>query len=181
MSKEEKLEEKRVFYNYRNRPPKVVFCSKMPSKVQEGPLDARSPQELLEKYGMYNDRPALDSVKPFYADLTAFGSFEEQNNHIRDIKEKFMQLDVDIRAKFNHNPEEFCNYLISKDFDIKEIMNSNQYNEYTRILNEKKAEKEYQEYLKSDKYKQEIEEYNARQQYEKERYEEWKKNFKPSK
>lgn len=180
MSKEEK-QEVRAFYNYRNQPPKVIFHSCNPSKVQESPLDARSPQELLEKYGMYNDKPALDSVKPFYADLTAFGSFEEQNNKIRDIKEKFMLLDVDVRAKFNHNPEEFCNYLVSKDFNIKEIMNADQYQEYTRVENEKKAEIEYQAYLKSDKYKQDMEENAARQQYEKSKYEEWKKNFKPSK
>ena len=181
MAKEEKIEEKRVFYNYRHRPPQVKFCSKNPSKVQESPLDARSPQELLEKYGMYTDKPALESVQPFYADLTAFRGFEETCNQVRDIKEKFNALDVDIKAKFNHNAEEFCRYITSKDFDVREIMTSQQYKEYEQIMKEEKSKADYEAYTKTDAYKKEIQEQAQRQAYEQARYEEWKKNFGGSK
>lgn len=186
MSKEEKINEsiiapqatERVFYNYRHRPPKVKICSNKPSKVQESPLDAKSPQELMDRHGMYVDRPSLKDLQPFYADLTAFQSYEESLNSVRTIKEKFMNLDVSIRAKFNHNPEEFCNYIQSKDFDIREIMTSDIYSEYEQQQKELQSQKEYDKYLKSDEYKKEQEENALRAQYEKEQYENWKKNFK---
>lgn len=186
MSKEEKKIEsiiapqatELVFYNYRNRPPKVKMCSIKPSKVQESPLDAKSPQELMDKHGMYIDKPSLKELKPFYADLTQFQSYEQSLNSVRDIKEKFMSLDVSIRAKFNHNPEEFCKYLTSKDFDIKEIMTSDIYEQYKNDLERNKRLEEYNLYLKSDDYKKEQEEMKLRRQYEEEQYEEWKKKFK---
>ena len=106
----------RVFYNYRHRPPKVQWHSDKPTKVQLSPLDAKSPQEVLEKYGMYKDNSALKEPTPFYADLTAFDDYATSLCNIRDIKEKFKSLDIDIRAKFNHNVEEFCSYVTSKDF-----------------------------------------------------------------
>lgn len=182
MSKEEKIivdnATERVFFNYRNRPPKVQICSKNPSKVQESPLDAKTPQELMDRHGMYVDRPSLKELKPFYADLTQFQSYEDSLNSVRNIKEKFMNLDVSIRAKFNHNPEEFCNYVQSKDFDIREIMTSDVYNQYEKEQNEIKAKKEYEDYLNSNEYKKIQEESALRAQYEKEQYENWKKNFK---
>lgn len=166
-----------VFYNYRHRPPKVQMCSKNPTKTQESPLDAKSPQELMDRHGMYIDRPSLKDLQPFYADLTSFSSYEDSLNSVRNIKEKFMNLDVSIRAKFNHNPEEFCNYVTSNDFDMREIMTSDVYSEYKRQQDELKAQQEYEKYLKSDEYKKIAEENALRAQYEKEQYENWKKQF----
>lgn len=168
----------RLFYNYRNRPPQVKCCSKNPSEVQESPLDAKSPQELLDKHGMYIDRPSLKDLQPFYADLTAFQSYEDSLNSVRTIKEKFMNLDVSIRAKFNHNPEEFCNYVQSKDFDMREIMTADIYKEYEEQQKEEQALKDFEAYKKTKEYKDKIEEQALRAQYEKEQYENWKKNFK---
>lgn len=186
MTKEEKTIEnviapqvtERVFYNYRHRPPKVSLCSNKPSKVQESPLDAKTPQELMDRHGMYVDRPALKDLKPFYADLTAFKSYEDNLNAVRDMKEKFNNLDISIRAKFNHSPEQFCEYITSKDFDIREIMTADVYNEYEKEQNQAKYEAEFEKYLKSDEYKKAQEESALRLQYEKEQYENWKKNFK---
>lgn len=168
----------RNFYNYRHRPPKVKIVSSKPTKVQESPLDAKSPQELMDRHGMYVDRPSLKELKPFYADLTQLKSYEDSLNSVRDIKEKFNSLDISIRAKFNHNPEEFCNYVGSKDFDIKEIMTSDVYSEYLREQKDIKAREEFEKYKKTDAYKKEIEEFELRQRYEQEQFENWKKNFK---
>lgn len=166
------------FYNYRNRPPKVIFCSKNPSKVFESPLDAKSPQELMDRHNMYVDRSSLKEPTPFFADLSQFSSFEDSLNHVRSLKEKFMALDVGIRAKFNHNPEEFCNYVSSKDFDIKEVLTAEQFKDYDRQIKEQEQQKQYQDYLNSDEYKKTVEENMLRAKYEKEQYENWKKNFK---
>lgn len=165
------------FYNYRNRPPKKVCCSSKASKVQESPLDAKSPQELMDRHGMYVDRASLKEVRPFFADLTAFQSYEDNLNSVRNIKEKFMKLDVSVRAKFNHNPEEFCNYVTSKDFDIREVMTSDMYLEYQAVKSEEKALAEYEKYIKSDEYKKILEENDLRAKFEKAQYEEWKKRF----
>lgn len=167
----------RPFFNYRNRPPKVKFHTNRPTKTQESPLDAKSPQEVLLKYGMYRDGSALESVTPFYADLTEFSSYEEQLNNVRDIREKFSKLDVDIRAKFNHSPEQFCNYITSKDFDIKEIMNSEQLKEYQLYIENKNAEEAYEKYKKSPQYQKDLEEQALQERWQKESYEKWKKEF----
>lgn len=166
-----------LFYNYRNRPPKVQMCSKNPTKTQESPLDAKSPQELMDKHGMYIDRPSLKDLKPFYADLTQFQSYEDSLNSVRTIKEKFMNLDVSIRAKFNHNPEEFCNYVQSKDFDIREIMTSDMYKEYQDELDLQEQERLVNEYKMTDDYKKMVVENKLRDQFLQEQFENWKKQF----
>ena len=165
------------YYNYLNRPPKVRFCSKKPSKVQINPYDAKSPQEVLVKHGMYVDRSCLDDVKPFFADLTQFSNYTDYLNDIRDIKEKFNALDVDVRAKFNHNAEEFCNYITSKDFDIREIMTAEQYKDYKQMIDYEDEQRRVAEYLKSDEYKNLQLENEKRRAYEQAQYEEWKKQF----
>lgn len=179
--KDEIVEEKRYFYNYRNRPPKVQWHSDKPSKVQISPLDAKSPQEILERYGMYKDNSALEQPTPFYADLTEFTDYATSLNNIRDIKEKFNSLDIDIRAKFNHNPQEFCDYVTSKDFDIREVMTKDMYERYMNVMQEEQQKQQYEEYIKSDEYKKDMEERAARQAYEQARYDEWKKQFGGSK
>lgn len=171
------VKQSKKFFNYRNRPPQVVLCSQKPSKVQESPLDARSPQELMDKYGMYRDKSALKDVTPFYADLSSFNGFEDSLNHLRDIEEKFMSLDSEVRARFNHNPVEFCNYLQSKDFDIKRVMTDEQFEVYTRDLEDAKRQRDLDAYMKSKEYSEMLKEQETRRAYEQAKYEEWKKNF----
>lgn len=167
-----------VFFNYRHRPPKVKFCSQNPSKVQESPLDAKSPQELMDMHNMYVDRPSLKELKPFYADLSSFSSYEESLNKVRLMKEKFNSLDINIRARFNHNPEEFCEYICSKDFDIKQVMTPEMYSEYKRELDGIESRKHMDKYLNSKEYLDKKKDDELRSQFEDEMFENWKKQFK---
>lgn len=175
-SKQESIELK--FYNSKNLPPKVKFKSKKPSKVQESPLDARSPQEVLQQYGMYKDE-SIYSKHPekLYLDLTQFGDYESNLNANRRMLEKFNALDVDVKARFNHDVKEFTKYVTSPNFDINRVLTDNQQKIYAKYQKELKMKKDYETYLKSDEYKAQVQEDSYRRAYEQSRYEEWKSNY----
>jgi hypothetical protein len=178
--KEENTVVVKRFYNSVNLPPRPKFCSKKPSKVQESPYDAKSPQEVLQQHGMYKDNNSImERPEAFYADLTKLGNYEDCLNSMRDINDKFNQLDIDIRAKFNHNPDEFCRYVSSKGFEFESLLTDSQLKDYREHKKEVEQRKEYDNYIKSDKYKQDLEESVLRNKYEEEKYNEWKKSLKP--
>lgn len=166
------------FYNSTNLPPKVKFKSNKPSKVQESPLDAKSPQEVLDRHGMYRDE-SIYSKQPekVYMDLSEFGDYESNLNANRRMLEKFNALDVNVRARFNHDVKEFTKYVTSSDFDINRVLTAKEQEKLAKYNEEKKAKQEYEKYLKSDEYKSMIEEQAYRQAYEKSKYDEWKSNY----
>lgn len=166
------------FYNSVNLPPKVKFKSNKPSKVQESPLDARSPQEVLQYHGMYKDE-SIYSKHPekIYLDLSEFGDYESNLNANRRMQEKFNALDIDVRARFNHDIMEFIKYVQGPDFDINRVLTEKEQKKYNDYKKEQQAKKDYQAYLNSDEYKALVEESSYRMAYEKSKYEEWKANY----
>lgn len=166
------------FYNSNNLPPKVKFRSKKPSKVQESPLDAKSPQEVLQQHGMYKDE-SIYSKHPekVYMDLSEFGDYESNLNANRRMLEKFNALDIDVRARFNHDVKEFTKYVTSSDFDINRVLTEKEQKKFAEYKKEEKAKKDFEEYLKSDEYKAQVQEDSYRRAYEQSRYEEWKSNY----
>lgn len=166
------------FYNSVNLPPKVKYKSNKPSKVQESPLDAKSPQEVLQQHGMYKDE-SIYSKHPekVYMDLSVFGDYESNLNANRRMLEKFNALDVDVRARFNHDVKEFTKYVSSPDFDINRVLTVTEQKKFAEYKKEQNAKKEYEAYLKSDEYKAKVQEDSYRHAYEQARYEEWKSNY----
>lgn len=167
-----------TFYNSTNLPPKNKCVIKTLSKVQDGPLSSRSPQDVARVHGLMHDEHALkpNPVK-FYADLTSMGDYESTLNAMRDMSEKFKSLDLSVRSKFNHDINKFAAYCTSKDFDVKEVMSPAQYAAYEKELAQQKAVKDYEKYTKSQAYKDELAESEARRAYEQYKYEEWKKTY----
>jgi hypothetical protein len=174
---EPNLDEVNNFYNYRHLPPKPVICSKNPSKVQESPLDAKSPQEVLEQHGMYKEPSAYaKNPEKIYMDLTTFSDYETQLNNVISMRNKFNSMDPDVKARFNNDPVEFCNYISQKDFDIKKCLTDKEYDNYLLYKKDIENQKAYDAYLKSDEFKALQAEELRRQAYEQAKYEEWKKN-----
>lgn len=154
LSVQEALASTKSFYNRNSLPPKKAFVSDKPTKVQESPLDARSPQEVLDYHGMYKD-PSYYEQNPdrLYLDLTQFDDYETCANKLRDMKEKFDRLPIDVRARFNHNPEELFDYIRSDKFDIERVMDDKTSLAYKQFNARKEADVKMQEYLNSDSYK----------------------------
>lgn len=167
-------------YHTRLNPPKQITQTfKQPSKVQESPYDARSPQEVLQQHGMYKD-PSIYTQEPqkIYMDLTKYGDYQEMLNRTIDAKEHFNSLDVDIRAKFNHNPLEFANYLASPDFDVDNILTEKERKALRDYHDQLQQQEDYEKYIQSDEYKAALAEQEAYNAYRNQQFEEWKKNRK---
>lgn len=165
----------RTFHNRLNLPPKQICVSDNPTKVQESPLDARSPQEVLDYHGMYRDQSYYEkNPDKLYIDLTQFDDYETYLNKMNDIKDKFNKLPVDVRARFNHNVSEFCAEAMKSDFDITRAMDDNTKKAYDNYKATEKAKAERDAYLASDEYKKAQKESALRLQYEQAQYEAWK-------
>lgn len=164
------------FYNRLNLPPKPVIVSNLPSKVQESPLDARSPQEVLDYHGMYKD-PSYYESNPdkIYMDLTQFDSYETYLNKVNDFKDKFRNLPIDVQARFNHDPLEFGNYVSQKDFDITKLMDERTLMSYNAYKANEKARNDFEAYKNSAEYKKALSEASLRAQFEQSQFDAWKK------
>ncbi|WGL31211.1 internal scaffolding protein [Dipodfec virus UOA04_Rod_771] len=163
---------RRSFYNRLNLPPKVKIVSNNPTKVQESPLDARTPQEVLDYHGMYRD-PSYYEENPdkMYMDLTQFDDYETYMNNLNAMKDTFSKLPIDIRAKFNHDPSRFFSYVGSKEFDIEQVMDDRTKANYRAIKAKEKAEMDHQAYLESDEYKNYVKKQVALQSYLEQQFE----------
>lgn len=163
-----------IFYNSRKQPAKVVITSLKPSKTQISPLDCGSPQEVLEKHGMYKDQTLYDKhPEKMYLDLTALGDYQSNLQAVIDYRDKFMALDPDVRNEFGNDLMKFADYVASKDFDITRVMNKNQKKAYSEYLKKEELKKTQEEYINSDEYKRIIAESEARRQYEQEQFNAW--------
>ena len=165
----------RLFFNSVYEPPKVTLCSSKPSKVQENPYDARSPQEVLEAYGMYRD-PSYYELNPdkVYCDFSNIPDFETLMNVKNAIERKFLNLPLDVRASFNHNVFEFAEYVNSSSFDVERLLDAPSKKAYQAYKSELKAKEDFKKYQNSDEYKKMQQEAVLRSQFENEQFEKWK-------
>lgn len=165
---------KSIFYNSRNLPNKVVITSNKPSKTQISPLDCNSPQELLEKHGMYRD-PSLYEKHPekMYLDLTSLGDYQSNLQAVIDCKDKFMHLDPDVRNMFGNDIMKFVEHVQKSDFDITSVMNKKQKESYLKYQDEQKKKADFEAYKQSDEYKQEVEQFKLRQEFQQSQYNDW--------
>lgn len=140
----------RSYANRLNLPDKDTFISNNPTKVEESPLDARSPQEVLDYHGMYRD-PSYYEQNPdrLYLDLTQFDDYETYLNNIRSMETKFMNLSPDVRARFNNDLSEFSSYVSKPDFDIYKVLDDKTKQAYDTYKAKLDAEKEFEAYQAS--------------------------------
>lgn len=155
------------YYNRLNLPPKVKFKSDKPSEVFESPDEIRSPQDVMNAYGMYSRDTSMfpnNNSVPIYGDFSVFKDFSERANLVANCKSQFEALPSEIRAKFGNNINNFADYVNSSEFDYEYLMTDGYkqkvwYPEKERLENEairKKEEFDYQSYLYK-KSKDEIE------------------------
>lgn len=122
------------------------------SMLFENPDEARSPQEILEAYGI---RRRDDSMFPNNTNLPQYGDFSEfrelgdRVNLYLNCKEQFEALPSEVRKEFNNDLSAFTNYVNSKDFDVTRLMTKEYKSKvYDVELAKAKRDKAYAEYLK---------------------------------
>ena len=162
-----------------NPPTNIVFKSSKPSRVQESPLDARGPQEVLDYHGMYKDS-SIYTKEPqkLFADLTAFNDYQTNLNELALAKSKFQSLPVEVRARFNQDVLQFAQYISQPDYDPELVMDAETVKAYRNYKKEQEKKAEYDKYIQSDEYKAQQKEIKLRAEYEKQQYESWKASHK---
>ncbi|WGL31240.1 internal scaffolding protein [Dipodfec virus UOA04_Rod_819] len=162
------------FYNSRRQPAKVVLTSSKPSKTQISPLDCGSPQEVLEKHGMYKDQTLYEKhPEKMYLDLTELGDYQSNLQAVIDCKDKFMALDPDVRNQFGNDVMKFVEHVSKPDFDVTSVMNKKQKEAYSKYVEQENRKKAHEEYINSDEYKRIVAESEARRQYDAEQFNAW--------
>lgn len=171
---------KNLPYHTRLNPPKKLGqVFKKATKLQTSPFVAKSPQDVLRQHGVYKDESIYkQNPAKIFMDLTQYKDYQTLLNQQNQAKRHFESLDVDIRAKFNHNPVDFANYLASSDFDVKEILTPDEYVSLQRYQAEEEAKEAWNKYIQTDEYKTQKAEEEAYQAYRKAQFDEWKKNRK---
>lgn len=170
-------------YHTRSNPPvpqKMTF-SKGP-KTQIAQFD-NSPQEVLARHGMYQDDSIYkDNPSAIYADISGFPDLQEHMNSFIELQNKFVNMPIEVRARFNHNILNFANYIKdgdvnSEDF-IKGLMTDSDFSALKKNKELEKIKKEDEDFLLSDEYKALVAEQSLFTEYQRENYENWKKNRK---
>lgn len=170
------------FFNSSNLPPKYVFCSKNPSKTQISPLDALSPQDVLDKHGMYRQESVYSkNPQKIYTDLSEFGDYESNLNAVCRMREKFNALSPEIRSRFNNSVSEFTSAVTSPDFNVEKVLTDKEVESLRRYKDDLRAKEEFEAYKKTPEYLKNLEESKLRMQFDKEQFENWKNSRKNSK
>lgn len=80
--------------------------------------DSVDVKKTLERFINTGDLSALQKVQGAYIDATEFPkTYAQFQQQLIDARNYFESLPVDIRAKFNHNPEEFFAKIGSDEFN----------------------------------------------------------------
>lgn len=152
------------FYNRLNLPPVISMKSTKPTALQEGPLDTKSPQEVLDANGMYREQSYYEkNPDKLYMDFTQFDDYETFLNKTKDMKSKFEKLPLDIRAKYNHDPLEFFKDIQKPEFKIESLMDDKMKKSYTKYQNDLEIERQYAEFQQQQK-QAELESHNTPKQ-----------------
>lgn len=162
------------FYNSSNLPPKVIQKSELPSMTQLSPLDAKSPQDILDQHNMYR-KESVYKKQPemIYGDFTEIGDYESHLNKCIELENKFAKLDPEVRGRFNNSVLEFTRACRSKDFNIESVLTQPEVDSYREYKKRQEADAKHLEYLESPEYKALIEQSKLRQEYETQKYNEW--------
>lgn len=157
-----------------NPPKKTTFCSANPSKVQESPLDARSPQEVLAYHGMYKD-DSIYTTNPsqVYEDLTMFNDLQDVLNRRIEAENKFASLPAEVRSRFNNSLAQFVSEVTDPSFDVHKVLTDQEASAYDSYLRKKAANERYEEYKQSDEYQQILKDAELRSQFAEESYKKW--------
>ena len=135
-----------------------VTINKGESMLFENPYEAKSPQEIMELYGMrrrddsmFPNNPAL----PQYGDFSQFKDFGERVNLYLQCKAQFDALPSEIRRKFDDNLETFSKYVNSSEFNPTYIMTDDYKKNYYEPQQRKIArDKAYQEFIEKQQNEQ---------------------------
>ncbi|WGL31157.1 internal scaffolding protein [Dipodfec virus UOA04_Rod_753] len=147
-------------------PPKIKYHSDMESMVFESPNEIKSPQEIMDLYGMYSRDTSMfpnNELVPQYGDFASFKNFEDRANLVADCRQQFDALPSEIRAKFDYDIYKFAEHVNSSDFDYESIMTEGYKQKVWNPMKEhleteakmKGEEADYKKYL-YDKAKEEI-------------------------
>lgn len=162
------------FYNSYNLPPKPVQKSELPSMTQISPLDAKSPQEILDQHGLYRSESIYKkNPELIYGDFSEIGDYESYLNNCINLENKFAKLDPEVRGRFNNSVLEFTKACRSKDFDIESVLTQPEVDSYRSYKKSQEAAVKHSEYLQSAEYKTALEQSKLRQEYEEQKYQEW--------
>lgn len=102
------------FYTFYDRPPEVTTVLDYDTKlVDQSEADMCGLDYQLQRFGIDGLQARFEAMKDKfgYADTRMLPSFAELQNRIVKGTEYFNNLPSEIRAKFNHQPENFFTYL----------------------------------------------------------------------
>lgn len=113
------------YFTRLNLPPKITYHSDKESMVFESPNEIKSPQEIMDLYGMYSRDTSMfpnNELVPQYGDFASFKNFEDRANLVADCRQQFDALPSEVRSKFDNDIFKFAEYVNSEDFDYEHVM-----------------------------------------------------------
>ena len=93
--------------------------------VFDNPLEAKSPQEILDLSGMRRRDDSMfpnNTNLPQYGDFSDFKDFGERVNLYLSCKDQFEALPSEVRREFGDDLSQFAKYVNSDNFDVTKIM-----------------------------------------------------------
>jgi len=98
----------RTAYGKRNR-IKTSFKDSVSQTVQEQ-KDSTDVNKILERFNRTELIDHVNSHEPQYGDFTGY-DFQTNQNKVAEAQSMFNALPAKVRQKFNHNPQEYLNYI----------------------------------------------------------------------
>lgn len=84
------------------------------SKTQQHQKEEADINTIVKRFGLTGQLPSNVRV-PTYGDFTGVSDYQSALNAVMAAEASFMAMPVDIRARFNHDPEQFVEFCSNPD------------------------------------------------------------------
>lgn len=90
---------------------RVVTITEGPSLTDQHFKDLTDVNVLMKKYDSARSLAADFPAKGFYADISEVGDYHQSLQKVLDANAAFMQLDPNVRARFNNDPGALLDFM----------------------------------------------------------------------
>ena len=99
----------------------IKFKKDEPTKVQQHFKDETNINVIVRRFQQTGQAP-VTTGQPQYLDLYNLPSFQEAQNIVIDVSQKFAALPAKIRTRFENNPEKLLEFIDNKE-NLDEAIN----------------------------------------------------------
>lgn len=103
----------RTYYDFRTPKTGIIFTE--PSRTKQSELADSDINNIMSRYALTGVAPSPHRGKPLYGDFSDLEDYQASLNKVISAEERFNSLPVELRKKFDYNPQNMINFILDEN------------------------------------------------------------------